>query len=329
MKICNFKNVYIKDAATVVGKLEGEGPLGSLFDMCESDSYFGKGSWEEAEAEMCGRAVGILLGKTGTDDSNVELMLGGDLLNQCTATGFTAADFPIPYLGLYGACSTAAEGMLIGGAFVSGGFADNAITLASSHFCSSERQFRYPLEYGSLRTPTTQNTVTGAGAFMLTNEKCDIRLSRALAGRVNINGITDANNMGAAMATAAVDTVLRYFDETGESAADYDIISTGDLGMEGYEIACELFSRCGFDPCGRLTDCGMLMYDYEKQDVNSGASGCGCAACVCGSLYLNKLKCGEAKRVLLIGTGALLSPKTVLQKLPIPAVAHLVCLERC
>ena len=329
MKICNFKNVYIKDAATVVGKLEGEGPLGSLFDMCESDSYFGKDSWEEAEAEMCGRAVGILLGKTGTDDSNVELMLGGDLLNQCTATGFTAADFPIPYLGLYGACSTAAEGMLICGAFVSGGFADNAITLASSHFCSSERQFRYPLEYGSLRTPTAQNTVTGAGAFMLTNEKCDIRLSRALAGRVNINGITDANNMGAAMATAAVDTVLRYFDETGESAADYDIISTGDLGMEGYEIACELFSRCGFDPCGRLTDCGMLMYDYEKQDVNSGASGCGCAACVCGSLYLNKLKCGEAKRVLLIGTGALLSPKTVLQKLPIPAVAHLVCLERC
>ena len=203
MKICNFKNVYIKDAATVVGKLEGEGPLGSLFDMCESDSYFGKDSWEEAEAEMCGRAVGILLGKTGTDDSNVELMLGGDLLNQCTATGFTAADFPIPYLGLYGACSTAAEGMLIGGAFVSGGFADNAITLASSHFCSSERQFRYPLEYGSLRTPTAQNTVTGAGAFMLTNEKCDIRLSRALAGKVNINGITDANNMGAAMATAA------------------------------------------------------------------------------------------------------------------------------
>ena len=242
MKICNFKNVYIKDAATVVGKLEGEGPLGSLFDMCESDSYFGKDSWEEAEAEMCGRAVGILLGKTGTDDSNVELMLGGDLLNQCTATGFTAADFPIPYLGLYGACSTAAEGMLIGGAFVSGGFADNAITLASSHFCSSERQFRYPLEYGSLRTPTAQNTVTGAGAFMLTNEKCDIRLSRALAGKVNINGITDANNMGAAMATAAVDTVLKYFDETGESAADYDIISTGDLGMEGYEIACELFS---------------------------------------------------------------------------------------
>lgn len=328
MKICNFKNVYIKDAATVVGKLEAEGPLGALFDMCESDSYFGKDSWEEAEAEMCGRAVGILLGKTETDERNVGLMLGGDLLNQCTATGFTAADFPISYLGLYGACSTAAEGMLIGGAFVSGGLTDNAITLASSHFCSSERQFRYPLEYGSLRTPTAQNTVTGAGAFMLTNEKCDIRLSRALAGKVSINGITDANNMGAAMATAAVDTVLRYFDETGESASEYDIISTGDLGMEGYEIACELFSRCGFDPCGRLTDCGMLMYDYEKQDVNSGASGCGCAACVCGSLYLNKLKSGEAKRILLIGTGALLSPKTVLQKMPIPAVAHLVCLER-
>ena len=328
MKICNFGNVYIKDAATVVGRLEGEGPLGSLFDMRESDSHFGRDSWEEAETEMCGRAVGILLGKTGTDESDVELMLGGDLLNQCTATGFTAAGFPIPYLGLYGACSTAAEGLLIGGAFISGGFARNAIALASSHFCSSERQFRYPLEYGSLRTPTAQNTVTGAGAFMLTSEKCDIRLSRALAGKVSINGITDANNMGAAMATAAVDTVLRYFDETGESAADYDIISTGDLGREGHEIACELFSRRGFDMCGRLTDCGMLMYDYERQDVNSGASGCGCAACVCGGLFLKKLKSGEARRILMIGTGALLSPKTVLQKLPIPAVAHLVCLER-
>lgn len=328
MKIYEFGDVFIKDAATVVGKLESEGPLASYFDMCEKDDYFGKDSWEEAETEMCGRAVGILLGKTKAHEDEIELMLGGDLLNQCTATGFAAADLPIPYLGLYGACSTSAEALLIGGAFVSGGFVSNAIAMASSHFCSSERQFRYPLEYGSLRTPTAQSTVTGAGAFMLTKEKCDIRISRALAGKVNVNGVTDANNMGAAMATAAVDTALRYFDLSGEKAGDYDIISTGDLGKEGYEIACELIKRCGFDTAGRFTDCGMLMYDYDKQDVNAGASGCGCAACVCGGLYMDKLRKGEAKKLLLIGTGALLSPKTVLQKLPIPAVAHLVCIER-
>jgi len=328
MKIYEFNDVYIKDAATVVGKLEGEGPLGQYFDMCETDDYFGKDSWEEAETEMCGRAVGILLKKTGADENDVELMLGGDLLNQCTATGFAAMQLPIPYLGLYGACSTVAEALLIGGSFVSGGFSKNAIAIASSHFCSSERQFRYPLEYGSLRPPTAQNTVTGAGAYMLTDERCDLRLSRALAGKVIANGVTDANNMGAAMATAAVDTVLRYFDLSGDRASDYDIISTGDLGKEGYEIACELFSRCGFDTEGKFTDCGMLMYDYDKQDVNSGASGCGCAACVCGGFYFDKLRRKEAKRLLLIGTGALLSPKTVLQKLPIPAVAHLVCIER-
>ncbi len=328
MKIFNYDNVYIKNAATVVGKLEGEGPLGSYFDMCEPDDYFGKDSWEEAETEMCNRAISLLLNKTGDREDGIELMLGGDLLNQCTATGFAANTLPIPYLGLYGACSTSAEALLIGSAFVSGGFVNNAIAIASSHFCSSERQFRYPLEYGSLRPPMAQNTVTGAGAFMLTNVKSDIRITRAMAGKVISNGITDANNMGAAMATAAVDTLLHYFDLTGEKASDYDIISTGDLGREGYEIACELFKRCNFDHCGRFTDCGMLMYDFEKQDVNSGASGCGCAATVCGSYFLDKLRKKQAKRILLIATGALLSPKTVLQKLPIPSVAHLVCIER-
>ena len=323
MKICNFKNVYIKDAATVVGKLEGEGPLGSLFDMCESDSYFGKDSWEEAEAEMCGRAVGILLGKTGTDDSNVELMLGGDLLNQCTATGFTAADFPIPYLGLYGACSTAAEGMLIGGAFVSGGFADNAITLASSHFCSSERQFRYPLEYGSLRTPTAQNTVTGAGAFMLTNEKCDIRLSRALAGKVNINGITDANNMGAAMMPAAASTLLRYFSATGTSPQDFDAIFTGDLGEVGTALLHEQMAKEGL-PLDNHKDCGCLLYDTNSQNVQAGGSGAGCSAAVLCGKILPMLAAGQLRRVLFLATGALMSQTTFLQGESIPGIAHCV-----
>lgn len=328
MNLIKFDNVFIKDSASVCGIMEMHGPLSGYFDICEPDSYFGKKSWEEAETEMCCQTVNTLLAKTKTKEQEIDLMLGGDLLNQCTATGFTAAGYPTGYLGLYGACSTIAEALIIGSVFVDAQKAVNAIAFASSHFCSSERQFRYPLEYGSQRTPTSQNTVTAAGAFLLTGSPQDICVSSAMIGRVRENGITDANNMGAAMATAAVDTILAYFDKSGEKPSDFDIISTGDLGREGYEIACELFKRCGLDTAGRFTDCGMLIYDMEKQDVGSGGSGCGCAASVCGGFYMNKLKRKEIKKLLLVGTGAMLSPKTVLQKLPIPSVAHAVCIER-
>ncbi|MDD4124993.1 MAG: stage V sporulation protein AD [Eubacteriales bacterium] len=328
MAIITYKNVYLSCAASVAGKLESEGPLGTMFDSTEADSYFAKDSWEQAESEMVRRALNILLSKAKMSDKEVELILGGDLLNQCTATGFAAMTVPSPYLGLYGACSTAAEALMIGSLFVDSGSFSNAIALASSHFCSSERQFRFPLEYGNQRPPMSQTTVTGTGAFLLRNAPAEIQITKALPGRVKEDGITDANNMGAAMTTAAVDTILRFFDESKEYPGDYDVIATGDLGKEGYELASELFVKCGLDLCGKYTDCGMLIYDYNNQDVNSGGSGCGCSACVLATLFTKKLKKREIKKMLLIGTGALLSPKTVLQKQPIPSVAHLVALER-
>ncbi|NLN54734.1 MAG: stage V sporulation protein AD [Clostridiales bacterium] len=328
MAVITFKNVYLSHASSVVGKLEGEGPLGQMYDLIEKDAYFGKETWEQAESEMVRRTVNLLLSKAGLAEREVELMLGGDLLNQCTATGFAAMTLPSPYLGLYGACSTAAEALMTGGMFVESGFYTNAVAIASSHFCSSERQFRFPLEYGNQRPPVSQVTVTGTGAFLLRNAPAEIQLTKALPGRIREAGITDANNMGAAMANAAVDTILRFFNESGESPSDYDIISTGDLGREGFELANELLSKCGLDLCGKFTDCGMLIYDYNTQDVNSGGSGCGCSACVLATLFWNKLIKREVKKILLIGTGALLSPKTVLQKQPIPSIAHLVAIER-
>lgn len=328
MSIITFKNVYISHSATMVGKLEGEGPLGSMFDLVEKDAYFGMSTWEQAESEMARRAINLLLSKAKMSDREVELILGGDLLNQCTATAFAAMTVPSPYIGLYGACSTLAEGLMVGGMFVDSGFFTNAIALASSHFCSSERQFRFPLEYGNQRPPVSQTTVTGTGAFLIRSAPAEIQLTKALPGRIREMGIIDSNNMGAAMANAATDTILRYFDESKESPGDYDIIATGDLGREGYELTTELLSKCGLDLCGKFTDCGMLIYDYNTQDVNSGGSGCGCSACVTATLFFDKLKKREAKKIIVIGTGALLSPKTVLQKQPIPAVAHLVVIER-
>ncbi|MEG2004223.1 MAG: stage V sporulation protein AD, partial [Clostridia bacterium] len=193
MRVINFKNVYLSDAATVVGKTEKDGPLAQYFDLCEEDCYFGQKTWESAESEMCRSALNILLAKTKMRDTDIELILGGDLLNQCTATGFAASTVPIPYLGLYGACSTIVEGILIASVFVDSGSTKNAIAMASSHFCSSERQFRFPLEYGAQRTPTAQNTVTGAGAYLLQTEKSPFKIKNACVGKVNINGITDSN----------------------------------------------------------------------------------------------------------------------------------------
>ena len=203
------------------------------------------------------------------------------------------------------------------------------IAFAGSHFCSSERQFRFPLEYGNQRTPTAQCTVTGAGAFLIdADNNCGVEICEGLVGKIVDNGVKDSANMGAAMATAAVDTILRYFDESGKSAQDFDYIVTGDLGSEGFALAEELLGRCGFDHCGRLVDCGMLIYDRKEQDVNAGGSGCGCSASVTAAYFFNKLRKKEINSFLLIGTGALLSPKTVLQKNSIPSIAHLVHFRR-
>ncbi len=323
-KILSFENVYVADTASIVGKKEYEGPIGESFDAFEEDEYFGCKSFEEAESEMVRRNLNLLLKKANKTFDDVDIIMGGDLINQCTVSSFSICGEKVPFLGLYGACSTIIEAIINASVFIEGGFADTAIGMASSHFCSCERQYRFPLEYGSIRTPTSQNTVTGAGAFLLSNEKSPIVIKNAVIGRIVDKGITDANNMGAAMACAAVDTIKRFFDNSNLKPDDFDIITTGDLGIEGNAIAREMLNLEGIPIGNNLTDCGMLIYDKRKQDTHSGGSGCGCIASVLSGHFMKMLKSRDIKNILAIGTGALLNPNSVFQQRNIPAIAHAV-----
>ncbi len=326
--IINFNNVYIQTASSLVGKKEYEGPLKSRFDAYEKDEYFGCKSFEDAESEMVRRNLNLLMGKANSSFEQVDLILGGDLINQCVATSFAIAESNIPFLGLYGACSTIIEALICGSSFVENCSAHNAICFASSHFCAAERQYRFPLEYGSVRTPTCQNTVTGTGAFLITETKQKIKIKSAVIGRIVDKGVTDANNMGAAMACAAVDTIKRFFENNQIKPNDFDIITTGDLGIEGHSIAKEMLDLENLPLSSEnFTDCGMLIYDSVKQDTHSGGSGCGCIASVLSGHFFKMLDDGSAKNILAIGTGALLNPNSVFQKKSIPAIAHAVHLS--
>ncbi len=322
--ILNFKNVYIDTASATVGNKEYEGPLKNRFDAYEKDEYFGCKSFEDAESEMVRRNLNLLIGKANTDFNNVDLILGGDLINQCVATSFAIAESNIPFLGLYGACSTVVEALICGSAFVENSYAKNAICFASSHFCSAERQYRFPLEYGSVRTPTCQNTVTGTGAFLISNVANTLKIKSAVVGRIIDKGVTDANNMGAAMACAAVDTIKRFFENSSLKCNDFDIIATGDLGYEGHSIAKEMFNLEGVNIGENYIDCGMLIYDSVSQDTHSGGSGCGCIASVLAGHFYKLLLEGKIKNILAVGTGALLNPNSVFQKKSIPAIAHAI-----
>ena len=324
--IIRFNKVYIKGYASAVGKPESEGPLGKCFDLIENDMRFGEENWEMAESELSRRCVEILLKKYKINGDNVSLITGGDLLNQCIASAFAVSDSNIPYLGLYGACSTCAEGLIVG-ATMREKTEKDVISFASSHFCSAEKQYRFPLEYGGQRTPTSQTTVTGCGSFLI-SKTGKIKLSEGLIGRVKDGGITDANNMGAAMAPAAADTILRYLKETKTAPSDYDVIATGDLGLEGFELTKQLLLEENVVLGDSFTDCGIKIFDTKTQDVHSGGSGCGCSAVVSAGYFFPLLEAGKIKKMLLIGTGALLSKISAFQGRTIPAVAHLVCLER-
>lgn len=319
-----FENVYICDSSATVGKKESEGPLGNRFDSYEMDEYFGCENFEEAESEMVRQNLNLLLGKANLSFNDIDLLTGGDLINQCTATSFAITDTKIPFLGLYGACSTIIEGLICASTFVNCGYASNAICFASSHFCASERQYRFPLEYGSTRTPTSQNTVTGTGAFLLSNQKTKIKIKSATIGRIIDKGVTDANNMGAAMACAAVDTIERFFSDGSNKPEDFDIITTGDLGIEGHSIAREMLLLDNMDLGKRFTDCGMIIYEKETQDTHAGGSGCGCIASVLAGHFMKLINERQIRNILAIGTGALLNPNSVFQKRSIPAVAHAV-----
>jgi len=311
----------------VVGPKEGEGPLRERFDRICEDPYFGAESWEKAESTMLQQAFSIACDKAGIAPGQLEYIFTGDLLNQCTGSAFALRDSGVPYFGLYGACSTMAESLSLAAMTIDGGFADKAAALTSSHFCSAERQFRLPLEYGGQRTPTAQWTVTGAGALILTSEGSGPYVTHVTTGKIVDAGITDAGNMGAAMAPAAYDTLRCHFRDTGRTPQYYDAIVTGDLGMVGHDIVRELFARDGID-LGRLfLDCGLLIYSREGQDVHAGGSGCGCAASVLAGHLLRQITEGGWRRILFAATGALMSPTTTLQGESIPGICHALAIE--
>ena len=310
--------------ASVAGKRESEGPLAHTFDLTSKDTLFSQKTWEQAEKQMQKLALDKLLEKAKLKPSQVGLVFSGDLLNQCIGSSFTLRNTGIPHLGLYGACSTMAEGLIAASMAVGGGFADKVVAMTSSHFASSERQYRFPLGYGGQRTPTAQWTVTGSGAALVCSAGIGPRIDSCTIGTVTDLGIKDANNMGAAMAPAAYATIKTHFDDLHRAPEDFDLIVTGDLGQLGKELLMELARLDGVYLGGRLADCGTLVFDNTVQDVHSGGSGCGCSAItLCGEL-LNKLQKGKLKHILFCGTGALLSPTSTQQGLPIPGVCHAV-----
>lgn len=314
----------IRAWASVAGKKESEGPLAHSFDIISQDTMFGEKTWEQAEQKMQQLALEKLADKASLSKSDFQLVLSGDLLNQCIGSSFSLRNTGIPHLGLYGACSTMAESLLLSSIMVSGGFADHVVAQTSSHFASSERQYRFPLGYGGQRTPTAQWTVTGSGAALVSSAGTGPRIECCTVGTVTDLGICDANNMGAAMAPAAFATIRSHMKDLGRTPEDFDLIVTGDLGQLGKELLLELGKRNRLPLGGKLADCGCMVFDNTLQDVHSGGSGCGCSAItLCGDL-LSKLNDGKLRRILFCGTGALLSPTSTQQGLSIPGVCHAV-----
>lgn len=318
---------YVMSYAAVGGKKEKNGPLGNCFDFTSEDSLFGEDSYEKAEARMQQIAVQLALEKANYDYSDIDCIFAGDLLNQCIGSSFKLRTTDMPFVGVYGACSTMALTLLLASVFINSGVAKKTVSVTSSHFCSAERQYRFPLEYGSQRTPTAQWTVTGSGAVVLTNEPQKAYVNAVTIGAVKDMGVSDQNNMGAAMAPAAADTIKRFLTDTNTTPEDYDVIFTGDLGLVGSNLLYELLSKEGIDIKGKHKDCGMMIFDIEDQDVHAGASGCGCSASVLTGHILKKLEKGEYNNILFCATGALLSPTSVMQGETIPSIAHLINLK--
>ena len=312
-------------ASSVAGKTESEGPLKAEFDRCYTDDGIGSSSWEAAESKLIKQAVDIVIDKSGLYQSDIDLILAGDLLNQCTASTYGLRDFGIAFAGLFGACSTMAYSMALASVLVDSKSFDNVIAATSSHFCSAEKQFRFPLEYGGQRAQTAQRTVTGGAACLIGRGFTDVVIKRVLFGKITDFGVTDAANMGAAMAPAAASSVSDFLMDTGTVPQDYDLILTGDLGSTGSELFAELMREDHqYDVSAMHKDCGNLIYSPDKQDVHSGGSGCACSGLVVCSYILNKIKKGELHRVLFAGTGALMSPTISLQGESIPGIAHII-----
>lgn len=318
----------IRATASIVGPKEGKGNLKQSFDYIIPDELWGEDSWEKAESKLVRETLAKVLQKGSMSNDQIEYVLAGDLLNQCIAANYGLRETDIPFFGLFGACSTMAESMSLGSMLIDGGYADNVVCITSSHFCSAERQFRYPLELGSQRAPTSQWTVTGSGAALLTSEQTGPFIRHVTTGKINDMGIKDTNNMGAAMAPAAADTILTHFADTGLVPDYYDLIITGDLGKVGKKICLDLLKMNGLDIENRYNDCGVMIFDTKQQDTHSGGSGCGCSATVFAGYIYKEIMKGNLKRVLFIATGALMSPVSTQQKESIPGIAHAVAIHR-
>ena len=316
--------VSIVASAGVVGKKEGAGPLGECFDMVYEDEYLAQETFEAAESMLVKNAIKYALKKAQISADDVDLSLSGDLLNQCMASTFGIKDFGFSQIGLFGACSTCALSTGLGALLVESGVANTVVAATSSHFCTAERQFRFPLEYGSKATPTSQTTVTGAGAFVLERAEKSPKIKAVTFGKIKDFDITDTNNMGAAMAPAAADTIKAYFDDTDAKPQDFDLILTGDLGKVGSDLLVELLNEKGIDISAVHNDCGTMIFDINDKNFAAGGSGCGCSASVVSTYIMDKFKKAELSRILFIGTGALLSPTSANQGLSIPSIAHLI-----
>ena len=319
--------VTILSTASIVGPKEGQGPLCKYFDQFLEDEFWGEKSWEKAESKIIKETTNMAIAKSGVASNEIDFCFAGDLLNQCISSSFGLREINIPFFGVFGACSTFIESMLLGSMCIDGDFAQNVVCSASSHFCSAEKQFRFPLELGNQRPPTSQWTVTGSGSSVLTKDGTGPYITTLTPGKIVDMGIKDANNMGAAMATAAFDTLITHFNDTGRSPSYYDAIFTGDLGYIGKEILIDLAQTKGFNIKANYNDCGVLIFDKEKQDTHSGGSGCGCIASVFSGYIYDLLKKQKYKKVLLIGTGSLMNSTSSQQGESIPGIAHAISVE--
>lgn len=318
----------IINTASIVGQKESEGPLREYFDVILDDDKLGAKSWEQAESMLQKKTALLAMEKANLTPKDINYIFAGDLLNQCIGANYGVRDLEIPFFGLYGACSTMAESLSLGSMIVAGGFADNVLCSTSSHFCSAEKQFRNPLEYGGQRTPSAQWTVTGAGSAVIAKSGDGLKITHVTTGKIIDMGICDANNMGAAMAPAAIDTLITHFEDTGRKPTDYDLILTGDLGIVGSQILCKLSAEEGYYIEKIHNDCGKLIYDIDAQDVHAGGSGCGCCGSVfCGYIY-KEMKKGTFNRILLMATGALMNTMSIQQGESIPSIAHALVIER-
>ena len=316
----------ILECASIVGPKESDGPLAKYFDQTLEEELWGEKTWEKAESKIIKETVNTVISKSGISSTQIDCMFAGDLLNQCISSSFGLRELNIPFYGVFGACSTFVESLSLG-AICTEAFAKNVLCATSSHFCSAEKQFRFPLELGNQRPPTSQWTVTGAGAAIITKNGEGPYITHITTGKIVDMGIKDGNNMGAAMAPAFVDTMLTHFQDTGRNPSYYDAIISGDLGHIGKEISIDIAKSKGYNIKSNYNDCGVLIFDKNSQDTHSGGSGCACCGTVFSGYFFKQLKQKKLKRILLIATGALMNSTSSQQGESIPGIAHAISIE--